>query len=79
MAISEDNVRFQTVITKELAAEIGRLAGRMGMSESRMAAMLLEAAVRDEGWIVEAVSSNFAKKLYKAFGIPKGGAKPAKG
>ncbi len=66
MAIGDDKVRIQTIVDKKLGAKIDELAQRMRLSQSAMAAMLLEAAVQDNEWIIKVVSSNFARKLKSA-------------
>jgi len=69
MAIGPDKVRLQTVIDRKLADRIHSLAQRMEVSDSAMVYMLLEAVVANESWIINAVTTEFAKKVGRALGL----------
>lgn len=71
MALGKEKIMIQTAVEKELADKIADLAERMNVSVSKISAMLLEAAVENESWIIKAVTSRLAKQMYAALGIRK--------
>lgn len=71
MAIAEDKVRLQTVVTKELGEKIDYFAERFEVSQSRMVAIILDACIENEGTLMEICSSAAVKKIVKAFGSKK--------
>jgi len=71
MSIAEENVRVQSVIDRKLAEKITELGDRLGVSQSKMIYLLLEAAVEDQEWIIKAVTGSFARKVYSALGCKK--------
>ncbi len=77
MPIGADKMRVQGVVDVELGERINELADRMGASQSQMVAMLLEAAVDDNEWLIAAVTSKLAKNIRAAFGPSKRRKKPA--
>ena len=71
MAKDRETVKLQVTVDKELGQQIETLAERMEVSVSKMSAMLLDAAVEDNEWIVKAVTSRFAKSIARAVGLRK--------
>jgi len=71
MAKERESVKLQVTVDKELAQQIETLAQRMEVSVSKMSAMLLDAAVEDNEWIVRAVTSRFAKSIAEALGVSR--------
>lgn len=69
MALSEDKMRLTIFLEKELGEKVTELAKLMALSESRMAALLIEAGVQDHETLIKWVSSKFATSVYKAFGL----------
>jgi hypothetical protein len=69
MGIPANKVRLQTVVDKPLAEKIRELAGRMGVSESAMCYLLLEAVVSNDEWLIRIATSSWARKLGRALGI----------
>jgi hypothetical protein len=67
MAIPENKVTIQIIVDRSLAEKIDKLAERMETSQSKMGAMLLEAAVEDEGPIIKFVTSDISKRIIRAF------------
>ena len=75
MAISDDKVRLQAVVDRKVARKIELFADRMGLSQSKMMALLLESAVENDEWAIRLVTSNFARRVEAAFGKGRGGRK----
>jgi|CXWL01.1.fsa_nt_gi hypothetical protein len=71
MAIPEDKARVQAIIDRKVLDKIDFLAGRMGISQSKMISHLLEGAVQDDEWIIRVVTNKYTKKLLEAIGIKK--------
>ncbi len=72
MAIGSDKARIQVVVDKEVAEKITDLADRMRWSQSKMAAVLLEAAIEDNEWVIRVVTSPFAQRVASALRRGKG-------
>lgn len=73
-----DEVRVQVPVNKKYIERIDALAEKMGVGRGRMIAMLLEAGVNDNEWIINVVTSKWMEpvaKLIKAW--DKGKSKPA--
>jgi hypothetical protein len=68
MAIPDDKVKIQTVVPKDLAAKIDYFAERFEVSQSKMTALMLESCIEDEGWLLQLMSTNAVKKVFRAFG-----------
>lgn len=76
MAIPDDKMRIQAVVDRKLMAKIDDLAGRMGISQSKMVAFLLENAVHDDEWLIRVVTNKFTKAILEAVGLKKRSKKP---
>jgi len=69
MSIPEDKARIQSVVDKKVIKKIDEFAARFEVSQSRMVAIMLEVVVENDEWLIKVVTSKFAKRLYKAFGL----------
>lgn len=71
MAIPDDKIRIQAVIDRQLMEKIDELAARMGLSQSKMVACLLEEAIRDNAWLIRVVTNKFTKAVLETVGLKK--------
>ena len=66
-----ETIRFTVTIDKTHYRTIGELAERMGVSQAKMAALLLEAGVQDNEWVIRMVTSRVANGLREVFGASR--------
>lgn len=59
----EGSVRVQVPLHPDAVAKIDELAERMNVGRGRMAAMLLEAGIEDNDWIIRMVTSGVMKPI----------------
>lgn len=78
MAISEEKLRVQVIVSKETVKKIEELAELMDMSTSRMCARLLEEGINDNEWIIRKIAAPL-RKIMKKFGGAKSGQLQPKG
>ena len=73
MTASKDKVKvkIQTVVDKNVADQIDYFAERFEVSQSRMAALILEVCLETDSGLMEAMSSRAVKKVLSAFGMKK--------
>ena len=67
----DETVKLQVVVEQETADKIGKLAERMKVTQSKMCKMLLEAAIEDNEWIINAVTSRFVTAVREALTTAK--------
>ena len=67
----DETVKLQVVVELQTAEKIGKLAERMKVSQSKMCKLLLEAAIEDNEWIINAVTSRFVTSVRQALGSLK--------
>jgi len=71
----EGTIRVQVPLNPDAVAKIDELAERMNVGRGRMAAMLLEAGIEDNDWIIRVVTSGVMKPItdvLKSWGNRKG-------
>lgn len=62
----QDSIRVQVPLTPETVRRIDELAERMKLPRGRMSALLVEAAIDDHEWIINAVTSKYMQPVVKA-------------
>lgn len=73
-----ETIRFTVTIDKQIYQKIGELAERLGVSQAKMASMLLEAGVQDNEWVIRMVTSRVADGLRDVFGMTRPGKRKPK-
>lgn len=63
MAIPNDKIQITAVVTKELHGKLKMYADRIGISDSRFVANVLEMAMENEKWLLEFLTSWWGRKL----------------
>lgn len=63
MSESENKVRYQVMLTPELAKKVDELAERMKLSRSEFLSFLIENTIFEEGLIIKFVSSRFMEPV----------------
>jgi len=65
----EGKVKVYGVISEATNKKIVEFAERFEVSQTKMVTIMLETIVENDEWLIKAVTSKFAKRLYKAFGL----------
>jgi len=72
MAMAEENVRLQTIVSKEIAKQVDYYAERFEVSQSRMISLMIESCLENDKVFMDLASSVAVKKIVKAFAHKKG-------
>ncbi len=62
MALDAEALPAQTTLTKEYLDKVDRWAEGLGHNRSRMLRLLIEAAVDDQGWMLNLITSRLGLK-----------------
>ncbi len=60
-------VRLQVSVKRQLADEIEGMADRLGVSQVKMAALLMESALSEHDWMMHVISTRLVKAITRAF------------
>ena len=71
MAVAEDKVRLQTIVSKKVAEKVDFYAERFEVSQSKMVAMIVESCIEDDAVLLQICSSAAVKKIARALGSKK--------
>ncbi|QDT39373.1 hypothetical protein [Stratiformator vulcanicus] len=60
-------VTVQLLVEQPTALRVERLAERLNLSTSKVAALLLESAIHSQGWLIKFVNSNWGHRFVEPF------------
>lgn len=63
MADRQDETRVQVPLNDKTIEKIDQLAARMNVGRGRMAAMLLEAGIENDEWLIKLITSKYFEPI----------------
>jgi len=75
----QEEIRVQVPLSSDAVAKIDELAELMNVGRGRMVAMLLEAGIEDNEWIIRMVTSGYMKPVRELVKLWDGGKRKQKG
>lgn len=68
----QERVRMQVLVEPEVAAKIDELAERLNLSRSNFLERLIGEGLKDNEWVIRAVTSPMAESIIEVLGVRKG-------
>ena len=70
--VSQDKVRVQVVMSRELAEKVKTLAETMEASQSAICSRLIGLAMHDNAWLIKGLTGRIGPALLRMAGAKKG-------